>query len=72
MASAAVRLHRALVKHASSSTNFMYKYTREALTAPTEGVAWNYAELNDNVHALAHGPDTSSCPSPYVHAAQLQ
>ena len=52
---AAVRLHKALVKNASSGTNYLYKYTREALASPTEGVAWSYAELNDRVHALVHG-----------------
>ena len=52
---AAARLHKALVKNASSGTNYLYKYTREALASPTEGVAWSYAELNDRVHALVHG-----------------
>ena len=52
---AAVRLHRALCDRATSSTNYLYKYTREALASPTEGIAWSYADLNNKVHTLAHG-----------------
>ena len=49
------RIYTALTKHASTSTNYLYKYTPEAIVSPTEGVSWSYKDLLEHVTNTSKG-----------------
>ena len=52
---AARALVAALERHRGNSTNYLYKYVRDALVAPAEGICWSYDDLTSRVRHTAHG-----------------
>lgn len=52
---ASKRIYSALTKHAATSTNYLYKYTPEALVSPSEGISWSYKDLLSQVTNTSKG-----------------